>query len=699
MNITELLQAKFDGQPVIQPKPILDTEARQTLNHLLDVLRAPADLPHLLRVVNTANDAIGYYAKTLAAPSAAFTLIQEKVAELTRQLETHRGANNGQPELEFSLYRRLLKYPSYALCLSLRQAQSSDLDLAYCASGLAIAYAIATGKRVEARYTNAIRRSLTPAQFGAADGAQVGNTQWLTAYQKKRAEAAKLFEAGTSPDPGGMGSERIFDITARYELQRKMRYSPPRQRQAILDRRHQPKAQLLQSATSLLTRAIGGDQSALLIMIAFCAGISLRSVRDIPLADQVDDDDWLMVLDVDAGLIKTNLAHLTPNAAHPPREATCFRPANKIIVKPLPISVASRLAMQRVTYPKAITLGELLPAAAVDSRQMTLPNSQSALAPSAARFLAAAGPFAVGNGIDRLTAAMLVNDYSLVPASKLYYCRVRRHEIGDASNHLYAALGWGNAVPLVPGLPVGSRIVPTREALAAWYAWMADTVQALNPGRHASLARLIEHHNGYARLCASLAVLCLAGREVQEFRFTTDNLSPDVDYCSFNDKWVGVFPGNLDVPVNALLRKQMRYWYAHCQALHRRLTRLSAPATAFRETLARYLAGDTLPLFFGIDGRNRFRPLGSRALTAWWPASLRLSADFGRHLWEVELRDAGVLSSRIDLLLRHITHGVESQCSTHSDPMADARIAIITAQESVLTQLGMRAIPGLSTRC
>lgn len=700
MTTTDLEPKRLVVPPTPQPDLCLDPEARQTLTYLLDVLHAPTDRPHLLRVVTAAKDAINHYAQTLASPSATLTLIQAKVGELAAQLEAPRGNNNRQSELEFSLYRRLLQYPGYALCLSLYQTQSPDIDLASCATGLAIAYAIATGKRVEARYANAIRRTLIPAQFGSPSGAQVDHTQWHKIYQKKRIEASKLLEAGTSPDPGGMSSERLFDLAARYELQRKTRYSPPRQRQAILDRRHQPKAQLLRSAASLLTLASDGDHSALLLMIAFCAGISLRSTRDMPLADQVDDDDWLMVLDVDAGLIKTNLAHLTPNAARPPRDTTCFRTANKIIVKPLPSSVATLLKTQRLTHPEAATVGVLLPESSIASRQLTLPYCESALAPSAARFLAAAGPFAVNNGIDRLTAATLVNDYALVPASKLYYCRVRREEIWDASKHLYAALGWGNAVPLVPGLPVGSCIVPTREALAAWYAWMANTIQTLNPGRHTSLARLFEHHNAYARVCASLAVLCLAGREVQEFRFTTDNLSPDVDYCSFNDKWVGICPGNLDVPINALLREQLRYWYAHCRALHRRLTKRSTPAAeTLRETLARFLAGDTLPLFFEIDGRNRFRPLGSKALSSWWPESLRFSTDFGRHFWEVELRDAGLSSSRIDLLMRHVTHGVESHCSTHDDAMADIRIAIVTAQESVLTQLGMRAIPGLSTHC
>jgi len=406
-----------------------------------------------------------------------------------------------------------------------------------------------------------------------------------------------------------------------------------------------------------------------------------------------------MVLDINAGLLKTNIATLTPKSALPKPDSTCFRPANKIAVKPLTLAVADLLRAMRQKYPYARTLAELLPEADYRSGQLTLEDDTSSLKPSVTRFLTSAGPFAASLGIDRLSAAIIVNDYSLIPGSKLYYCHVQRDEIWRASAQLFRELGWHDPIPLSPGLPCGSLIVPTRKALCEWYVWMIDSISKVHPGPNSSTERLLAHHNVYSRFCASLSILCLAAREVKALRFTTHNLLPEAEFASFNDKWVGAFPGQTKVPVNGLLRKQLRYWYAHCAALHRRLKKNPAPENGnLISALEKFLAGVSMPLFFEVDGKRELKPLGTSTLTAWWPESLRFSGDFGRHLWETELRNAGVWSSRIDLHLRHITRGVESQCSSNGDPLAQAAAAITAAQEQLLNELGIQPLAGLSTR-
>lgn len=110
-------------------------------------------------------------------------------------------------------------------------------------------------------------------------------------------------------------------------------------------------------------------------------------------------------------------------------------------------------------------MAELLPDASTSGRQLTIANDHSALKATTARFLAAAGPVAVSLGIDRLSTALLINDFSVIPGSKLYYALAERESIWNAANVLFGKLGWGPAVPIVPGLPVGSHIVPRREAI------------------------------------------------------------------------------------------------------------------------------------------------------------------------------------------------------------------------------------------
>jgi hypothetical protein len=205
-------------------------------------------------------------------------------------------------------------------------------------------------------------------------------------------------------------------------------------------------------------------------------------------------------------------------------------------------------------------LAELLPDASTSGRQLTIANDHSALKATTARFLAAAGPVAVSLGIDRLSTALLINDFSVIPGSKLYYALAERESIWNAANALFGKLGWGPAVPIVPGLPVGSHIVPRREAIKNWLGWMTAEVQRVSPGRHCGIERLVLHHNTYARTCASIVVWLVAARESKEFRFTTLDLSPTASFVQLIDKRVGAFPGKLWIPLCALLQQQLALW-------------------------------------------------------------------------------------------------------------------------------------------
>jgi len=598
--------------------------------------------------------------------------------------------------LEQPLLRRLAAHAPYALCLTLASLKEKEVVNARAAAGVEIALCLATAQRFRAGFAQNIRRTLTPELFGFALKVEA-DTNWSVTYVKTRAKAARIFEADESPDPQGGNPIRLFDIAAGYELARKTRYSPPRQRQAILHRRHQTIGQLKASAATLMEQGAQHDHAALLTMIAFSTGLSLRLTQNLPITSCRGDDSWLMRLDIDAGVIMTNLDPLFPQAAIPAAGTTCFRAANRIAVKPLPTFLSSRLKALHAIHPEAEVLAELLPGASISGRQLTLTAGASALAPTTKRFLIAAAPLAVMLGVDRLSAALVANDFSVVPGSKMYYCHVRRKEIWAASIVLYDCLGWGAPVPIVEGLPLGSRIVPTRAALKAWYHWMVADVASYAPGRHCLSGRLIAYHNSFARLCASLSVLCLATREVRELRFTTHNLCPEARFASLFDKRVGIYPGEIKVPINEVLRNQLRLWRAHCEALERRLKSLQEPAmNALINTLNNFNSGKLCPLFFEIDPDvYQTVPLGSAALRNWWPSEYRFSGDLGRHLWECELRDAGVRSSRIDVLMRHITLGVEAHCSTNGDKLADVAEEITSTQERLFESLDIKPVPGI----
>lgn len=686
------------GFTATQLELLLNTGSATTFRQLRHVLAMPEDAPRLSYVLEAAVNAVAAYGATLASPSETFRLVLDSLRKLAADVALATSRVSNDLDLDKPLMRRLTAYGGYSLCMTLHTLTDDAFGIAHEVVGLEIALGLATGIKFDNGFATDVRRSLTPELFGNQKTLTKRGQDWQNTYIKRRTKAAKYFEASNGSDPESQGNVRLFDVAAGFELSRKMRFAPPRQRQALLDRRHQTVWQIKGSAAALHARAKAHDHTALLIMVAFSAGLSLRLTKDIPLANRVLDDAWFMVLDLDAGVIKISLDRLFPAAAAPAPTAECFRDANRIIVKPLPISLWLVLRELRNQQPNADTLSQLIPDAATSGRQLTLEDDDSAMVPSAKRFLISAAPFAVGIGIDRLAAAILTSDFAVIPSSKMYYCRVRRDEIWAASETLFAELGWGTPVPIVSGLAVGSRIVPRREALAAWWQWMVGEVAKNAPGRHCGLARLVQLHDIFAKMCASFAILCFAAREARELKFTTYNLQPDCDFIAYADKLVGIVPGEVKVPINAIFKAQLNLWHAHCRALHRRMEKLTGPAASrIRRMLGRYLEGGRYPLMFTIDAETGgTSALGSTEVMRWWPEQYRFSTDLGRHLWEVEFRDARVRSTRIDLFLRHLTLGTEAHCSTNMDKLADAAAELCAVQESLLASLGINAVPGLT---
>lgn len=79
--------------------------------------------------------------------------------------------------------------------------------------------------------------------------------------------------------------------------------------------------------------------------------------------------------------------------------------------------------------------------------------------------------------------------------------------------------------------------------------------------------------------------------------------------------------GEMKVPINKVLRDQLRLWRAHCEALERRFKNLQDTATdELIGALSNILNGELCPLFFEIDPEvYQTVPLGSTALIKWWP--------------------------------------------------------------------------------
>ena len=699
MKICDLPLSSFPIKSLHCAIQALSPARAETLRRLTDALHAPKDLPQITSVLNVVCAALAALEEKLHAPNARFRHIFDSLKMLRQEYDDMIGGCSAPTDLEQPLLRRLHHHAPYALCLALLGLPKRESEPFLLACGVEIAISMVTGEAFAQKYANDIRREVSPCQFGHGRGDKSPG-KWQKSFDRKFRTALKLFDDLGNPQPEGAEDVRLFDLQAGFQLLRKVRYSPPRRRQALLDRTTLSAPQLTVAALQLVERAEGGDPTALLTMIASISGISIATALSMPIGTMLEGSDSVMILNSEQWTIDTNLARLAPDAARPPPRAAMFRGAAQVSAKPLPEVAARLLADRLALHPGATTLAELLPGAATSARLPAIDGDDSALKPSIARFLASISPFAVGLGIERLTTALLCNDFSVIPGSKLYYALAEREEVWDGACTLFEALGWGRPVPLAAGPGCGSRIVPARAAVGEWLSWMAAEVQRLAPGRHCHVERLVTHHNAFARCCASLAAFLLAARDARQLHFTTLNLHPKAEFASFLDKRVGVFPGGLWQPMSPMLRTQVRLWLAHCSALERRLGKLGLPPNHRLMTMLHgFNGGDELPMFFAVPGPD-LSPvaLGSADLAQWWPAPYCFSTDFGRHFFETELRASGVASRRIDLVLRHLTAGVEAHCSTHGDSLRQAAAEICSAQDRLLGELGFSPIVGLRSR-
>ncbi len=668
----------------------LTSESQLTLRKLASVLTTPVDAPALLTVLATATHAVDAYGKTLNTPTEAFR-------QIALMLEALKDECCRNPQLcaavaDDPLRRRLLKNSTWALLIEMSKAPTPESLLV--ATGVELAYCLATSKNFPNAYATNLRRALGPALdfLRPVDDTQEGEPAWLPRFRKVSRDARKLFEAG--PLPPDDGRQASFNEAAINTLRGASLLPGVRHRQGILDHSHLSPAMLLASAEALRNAAVDGCDDSALAILAFLSGLPLRTTARIPLAGS--SDEWVMELDIEAGVLRTDLDQVFTKSARP-REASAHRPATRVIAKPMPLFLADALMVRSNESPDAKCVADLLPRATCDGSRLALAGEKFGIAPSIARFIHSAAGAAINHGIDRLAAAVVTNDFGVIPSSKLYYCHIDRHEIWDVTGALYDSLGWGLPTPYVEGMAFGSRVAPTRKAIREWHLWLRDDLTRLKPGKNCQIKSLLAFHNRFAELCAAITVFCLASRGTARIRLTADALTENVTTIQLFDKRVGHLPRPLPVPVNALVALQAGLWRAHCRALDKRLENKGISADSLlRRRLKAIVNLESVEMFFQIDDELRLRAISCHQLVRSWPTEFAFDSDFGRHFWESELRFAGIRSNVIDLLLRHQVAGIEGHRSTADRSLAACFAEIVAAQEKVLTELGIKPLVGLA---
>lgn len=697
--------AKFGGgyaSSITFLRANLDPKALSSLRRLTHVLRPPIDAPRALEATSCAIECVKVFGKTISQPSDCFEQLIAEFDHLATVIALIKSSIPDADYIELSqpLYRRLSRYPGWALCISLTNSPEGSLFKE--AAGVEIAYSYAVGKTFPGGYAADLRRELENLNLKPCEIPHDKIFAFSRHHQKALRAALVMFEADTTNNCEGRVKEDgviSFEDEARNYFFRNQKYARPNHRRGVLDSCCQSIPQLTQSAKELHDEARKGNDGALVTILAFCIGISAELIIKLPLINSAPDN-WLMVIDVEEGLVKVNLDPLFPDAAMPePGSVSSHRPANRVIVKPLPAFV-SRLLIDRLSkFPRASTLGSLLPYGRPEDVSVTCKTNSPGIAASRKRFLDSAAPYCIQHGIDRLVVAAITNDFSVIPGGKPYYAQVSREEIWAASERVFGSLGWGEPVAVNSGLAAGSRIAPTREAVSSLFAWMTDELASIKPGKKYTLKGLIGYHNSYTKYCATLTILCLASRKVENFKFTSSDMMGDGSYVPISDKSVGQFPGQMPVPMNDLLRKQMSFFHTHCASFDRKLEKLQVPSNSkLRIALKQIINCDNAPLFWLVSESLSILKLGTADLVDWWPEPQRFKGNFARSFWQVELRNSKLKSSIIDLFVRHQLLGCESLSSNCDKVLESCFQEICGVQLEVLSELGISPAAGLGRK-
>ncbi|MFA6014359.1 MAG: hypothetical protein WC742_04765 [Gallionellaceae bacterium] len=681
---------------------LLSPQEQSTLRALTHVLRAPIDAPRIADVLLGASQCIDAFGKTLIAPTAEFNKLLSDIEHLSKLALSTISANSDH-ELDQPLQRRLLKYAAWAICMRLAKKTVDKIFLE--AIGMEIALSFASGKVFPNGYGNDLRRALDNEPLFRGSDFQKTTTSDLFVFSKHfnkgLRNARLLFEDVTSHNNlFETIPKETFETKATQYLLRNQTYAPPNHRRAVLDFRCQSKHQVIQSAQELRSKATCDDETAIVVILAFIAGISPELILQMPLAMHAQDD-WLMTIDIDTGIIKTNIDPLFPKSATPSSIGSAsHHPANKIIVKPIPAFLQAALIEKLSSTPSAKVMGDIFTAANTSGKLLTSGFIASqGIASSARRLLNSAAPFAVQLGINRLVAAMITNDFSIIPGSKPYYSLVSREEIWSSCSTLFGSIGWGSPTPLEDGLPIGSLVAATPVAVAALFEWMGQEVSNSLPSKRYTLLSLIEHHNVFSMYCSSLTILCLGSRQAKQLRFSANGLHEESAFTPVFDKRTGQFPGALPVPINTVLSEQLGFWRAHCSALDNRLEKIGLDEnTWLRNHIRQVINCSNVHLFFGISTNGKPFPLGSSDLTEWWPNRLQLNANFSRSFWQHQLHLYGLKSSIIDLFVRHQLIGAESHTSTTHFALTNYFGEIVQAQEKILYDMNITSLSGLAKK-
>lgn len=473
-----------------------------------------------------------------------------------------------------------------------------------------------------------------------------------------------------------------FEQTIRGYFFYKNLYASAKTRQSVVDWHAMTQSEFLFVSDEIFQNATRGNHAAIAVAIASLTGLPLHLVNLLPINSKFLDE-WVMCIDLELGVLFFDLSAIYTSAAKPGINFKLYESSSSVVCKPLPsylLSIIQSLAKEKAG---ARTLGDLLEN-----------QSENLLKIDVSRFLNSCARFATSEcDIDQFVAAILICDFRSIPSAKTYYKRTTRQTIWDASNRYYSKLGWGEAVPFVDGLSVGSAMVSHDHVVQSIFQKLAESVEELRPSNRSSIPDLLEFHDHFCAYTATLGIFCLALRNANPIGINSRHIDDHRNYLIIDDKHVLGDASAMPVAITDSLLQQFIFWKIHCRCLLRRLKKLGEKENGLIEGLEGIVSGKNSPLFI-LSTKPHAASVSQ--ISKFW--SDPLVENFARHFWESKFSELGVSSRFSAAQIRHQSSGCLSWASDSDLVLNEFIKHISNAQEKVLASLNVRAIHGLSKR-
>lgn len=570
----------------IDPENIL----AQTGLSLIDRLTArPPGAPAQMLVARGIQQCLQAAVEVLGPTDSRPEAMRETIAALVTELEAQMN-DTGQAESLQAVHGLKSRYPGWsAFCAS----GTTDHALAHTYLGLKMLKAFheeqPLGPTASNRFHNLLnepplKKEQVHALLTEAPGEEEEDQGWVTDLRRTYRQVLRAYLQDATPPPGN-GRSRVTG-----QLLDGVLAATAARRAGAGNHRELSPGQMSLALAHIEQGLTNDTLTGCLGVLVAISGFTPDLLHATPLAGPARPDAADLYLDLEQGMLSIDHSGLVREAAT--AQSGCM-PASLICAKPLPFQLHQNLLKRHAQFPGSTTLADLYPETRCPASDDPVFQSQDMICPSWARYRNSLGSYLRNRGLDSLLAAVISGRFWHIPKSKLYYMSLRRDELLTGFDRFYSLAGWGDAVVPQAGPGFGSAVVPTIEAVKAHDLVLQQACADLQPGKHAGLARLIDHHNHFMQLMGFRLSCLLALRE-----------SAGIDVTAGVDerehRWIPVYDKDvlhpLPMPLAAFTRETFRATRIHSRALRGRLIALDEGKSALARWCNAVVNHEDVPL-------------------------------------------------------------------------------------------------------